>query len=62
MQNRQWEVKDRIGNGEAKELIYMTCEHELFWGNADRRRDGGHRGIKGRRGNCSSIINKYTLK
>ena len=27
--NRQGEVKNSIGNGEAKELIYMTHRYEL---------------------------------
>ena len=30
--NRQGEVKNRIGNGEAKELICMTHGHELTGG------------------------------
>ena len=29
VQNRQGQVKNSIGNGEAKELIYMTHGHEL---------------------------------
>ena len=33
VQNRQREVKNSIGNGEAKELIHMTHGHELRWGN-----------------------------
>ena len=32
IQNRQGEVKNSIGNGEAKELIHMTHGHELRWG------------------------------
>ena len=32
VQNRLGEVKNSIGNGEAKELICMTHEHELRWG------------------------------
>ena len=40
--NRQGEVKNSIGNGEAKELICMTHGHELKWGN-----DGG-REVQGR--------------
>ena len=32
MQNRQGEVKNSVGNGEAKELICMTLGHELRWG------------------------------
>ena len=27
------EVKNGVGNGEAKELTCMTHEHELRWGN-----------------------------
>ena len=30
VQNRQGEIKNNIGNGEAKELIYMTQRHELL--------------------------------
>ena len=40
-QNRQEEVKNSMGNGEAKELICKTHGHELSWGN-----DGG-RGLQG---------------
>ena len=29
VQNRQWEVKNSIGNGKAKELICMVHGHEL---------------------------------
>ena len=32
LQNRQGEVKNSIGNGEAKELACMTHGHELSWG------------------------------
>ena len=32
--NRQGEVKNSMGNGEAKEFICMTHGHELRWGNA----------------------------
>ena len=35
VQSRQEEVKNSIGNGEAKELICMTHGHELRWGNDD---------------------------
>ena len=41
LQNRQGEVKNNIGNGEAKELTCMTHGHERRWGN-----DGG-RGVQG---------------
>ena len=36
VQNRQREVKNSIGNGEAKELLCTTRGHELRWGNAGR--------------------------
>ena len=32
VQNRQWEVKNSIGNGEAKDLICMNQGHELRGG------------------------------
>ena len=38
IQNRQGEVKNSIGNGEAKELICMTHGHELRW---ERMLEGG---------------------
>ena len=60
VQNRLGEVKNSIGNEEAKELIGMIHGHELRWGN-----DGGmqvtvQRGIKGRKkwDNCNRMINK----
>ena len=34
VENRQGEVKNSIGNVEAKELICMTHGHELSWGEA----------------------------
>ena len=43
VQSRQEEVKNSIGNAEAKELICMTHGHELKGGNS------GGRGIKGRK-------------
>ena len=49
MQNRQGEVKNSKGNGEARELIRMTHGHELRWGNAGGREDTGQRRIKGRK-------------
>ena len=33
VENRQGEVKNSIGNGEAKELICTIHEHELRWRN-----------------------------
>ena len=41
VENRQGEVKNSTGNGEAKELICTTHRHELRWGNV-----GG--GVQGR--------------
>ena len=42
IQNRQGDVKNSIGNGEAKELVCTTHGHER------RRVEGtGHRGLKG---------------
>ena len=38
VENRQGEVKNSMGNGEAKELMCMTHEHELRWGNDGRGR------------------------
>ena len=46
LQNRQGEVKNCIGNGEAKELICMTHGHELKGWNAGGRGDTRWRGIK----------------
>ena len=43
------EVKNSMGNGEAKELICMTHRHELKWENNGGRRGTGQRGIKGRK-------------
>ena len=37
VQNRQGEVKNSMGNVEAKELICMTHRHELRGGNAGGR-------------------------
>ena len=39
--NRQGEVKNSMGNGEAKELTCTTHGHELRWGNAGG--NGGYR-------------------
>ena len=62
--NRQGEVKNSMGNGEATELTCMTHRHELKWGNAGGRVGTGLRGIKGRKkwDNCNSIIDKIYLK
>ena len=47
LQNRQGEVKNSIGNVEAKKLICMTHGHELKGGKAVGRGDTGWRVIKG---------------
>ena len=41
--NRQGEVKNSMGNGEAKELICTTHGHELRWRNAGERGCSGQR-------------------
>ena len=46
-QNRQGEVKNSIGNVEAKELICMTHGHELKGGNVGERGCAWQRGIEG---------------
>ena len=63
VENRQGEVKNRIGNVEAKERIHMTHGHELK-GQGNAGWGVGRRGIKGRTkwDNCNSIINKIYLK
>ena len=48
-QNRQGEVKNSIGNGEAKELICITHGYELRWGNAGGVRGYGTEGNKGKK-------------
>ena len=45
VQNRQGEVKNSMGNGEAKEPICMTHGHALSWGN-----DGGREGPERNKG------------
>ena len=45
-QNRQGEVKNNIGNGEAKELICTTHGCELRQGNAGGKEGSGQREIK----------------
>ena len=63
MENRQGEVKNSIGNVEAKELVCRTHGHELKEGNVGRRVCAGRRGVKGGKwDNCNSIINKYIKK
>ena len=60
-QNRQGEVKNRIGNGEAKKLVCTTHGHELSGRNAGGSGGTGQRGAKGKQDNCNSIINKMYL-
>ena len=64
VQNRQGEVKNSIGNGEAKELMCTIHGHELRWGNCWWEGSAGQKGINGRKqwDNCNSIINKIYLK
>ena len=64
IQNRQEEVKNSIGNGEAKELICMTHGHELRWGNYWWEGSAGQKGINGRKqwDNCNRIINEIYYK
>ena len=50
VENRQGEVKNSIGNVEAKELICMTHGHDLNRGNEGGRGCSGWRGIKGENG------------
>ena len=46
-----------MGNGEAEELICVTHDHELKWGNAGGRVGSGWRGIKGQeKKNGTSVI------
>ena len=45
--NRQGEVKNSMGNREAKELICMNHGHKLRWGNDGGRGGTERRGIKG---------------
>ena len=53
--NRQGEVNNTIGKGEAKKLTCMTHGHELRWGNAGGRWGAGQRGVKGRK-NGTTVI------
>ena len=46
VQNRQREVKNSIGNGEAKELICTTHGHELSVGNTGGNGSTGPKGDK----------------
>ena len=59
VQNRHGEVKNNIGNEEAKELTCVTNGHEVRVEDAGRMGGSGWRGIKGKKwDNCNSIIHK----
>ena len=51
-----------MGNGETKELICTTYEHELRGGDAGRRWYRAEGNKRGKWDNCNSIINKIYLK
>ena len=48
-QNRQGEVKNSIGNGEAKDPICMTLGCKEWGGNTDGNGGTGQRGLKERK-------------
>ena len=54
-QNRQEEVKNSIGNGEAKELVCMTHGHELSGGILERRSYSAE-GDKGKKKNWTTVV------
>ena len=58
VEDRQGEVKNNIGNVEAKELICMTHGHELKGGMqvGGGVQDGGEQ--RGENGTTNSIVNK----
>ena len=58
------EVKNSIGNVEAKEVICTTHGHKLSGGDAGGWRGTGRRKIKGRKkwDNRNSMINKIYFK
>ena len=58
------EIKNSVGNGEAKELTCMIHGHELREAMLVGAGGSGQREIKGRKkwDNCNSIINKIYLK
>ena len=58
--NMHRDVKNSIGNGEAKELICMTHGHELREGIAGA--DGGTRQREAKGGNWDNCNNKISLK
>ena len=57
------DVKNNIGNGEAKELICMTHGHELRWWALLDGRGPGCSVLKWNNWNtCNEIINKIYVK
>ena len=63
VQNRQGEVKNSIGNREAKELISTIHGHELRWGLLEGRQVLGGGRQRGKNwDNYRSIINKIYFK
>ena len=56
VQNKQGQVKNSIGNGEAKELICTTNGLELKWGNAGGLGSVRQKGDKGRKIEKTVII------
>ena len=65
-QNRQREVKNSLGSGEAKEHTQVTHGHEQRWRGGDGWRERGYQveGGKGEKNqdNCNNIINKIYFK
>ena len=62
VQNRQGDVKNSRGNGEAKELICTTHGHELSRVTGEESRVLGGVGQRGKNwDNCNSIIYKNIL-
>ena len=62
VEGRQEEIKNSIGNVEAKELLCTTHGHEVRWGNDGGKVGAGQRGIKGGKwDNCNSIVNKIYI-
>ena len=58
VQNRQGDVKNSTGNGEAKDLICMTHRHELRGGLLEGKGVLGGGGRRKNWDNSNSIINK----
>ena len=62
VQNRHGDVKNSIGNGEAKELTCTTHGLELRGGIARGKGELGRGGQRGKLGNCNTITNKTYFK